>query len=737
MFDKIKILGEGSQKPDGHYSDTIIGERTLEFITSQTKLDDEGKAIVVDEAQKILKHCIYPGYKEQITNIAVGYIQSGKTLSYTTLSTLASDNGYRIIIYLTGITTSLGDQTYSRIRKDLHANDSDYYAIFEDKAKYSRSDELKIRKQLSYAPSTTLLFPIMKHYLHINNLAKMFESPLIKPLLKGIGVLIVDDEADQASFNTYAKKNSAKEDWELDDFSKTYASIIGLRKVFPSLSYIQYTATPQAAFLINNKDILSPKFHTVLSPGKGYCGGMFFFKENIKELIRIIPKEEVYDYKNNPLDTPPDSLIESLKEFVLSVAVAVVMEKRMPYLSMMVHPDGRNFSNEKFYIWIEERIDQWLKVFNSDDLDPVKDVLIQSFKPSYNQITQFSSLKHDFNEIVPLLKKVLLKLELHLVQDGSSIDVIPEKKIEWDNAPAHILIGANILNRGYTVENLSMTYMPRTSKNKATADTIEQRCRFFGYKEKYKDLCRIFISEKSKLEFEDYVDHEEILRDSLKKCSSLSDFSKNVTALNLSNSLNPTRTNILSKKLIRGKMVGWRSLGSDSYKEENKKIINTMLRAIGDSFIDINPEQTNTTRRHRYVKIKLESFLAYFSKIKYADLPNITRKIVTIQYLEYLKQKKKLDYVYLIQMSYALPEDSLRERTFVDGKPNNLFMPHDSKKSLPGDKDFKYEDALTFQLHHVRVKNEGLDYHKDMYNFTVYYPANFEQDFVAVEQEED
>ena len=103
---------------------------------------------------------------------------------------------------------------------------------------------MKVRNFLSYSKETTLLFPILKHYQHIERLADMFDKPSIKGLLKNIGVLIIDDEADQASFNTYAKKNAAKKDWEVDEFSKTYASIISLRTIFPCLSYIQYTATP-------------------------------------------------------------------------------------------------------------------------------------------------------------------------------------------------------------------------------------------------------------------------------------------------------------------------------------------------------------------------------------------------------------------------------------------------------------------------------------------------------------
>lgn len=737
MSETIKII-EGEQRTS-KFSKSKIGERTLAYMEGNDKLDENGKITVISEAQNILGHCIAPGTKGHITNIAVGYIQSGKTMSYTTLSTLAADNGFRIIIYLTGITTPLEKQTYDRINNDLHVNEGEFYTIFEDKGKYDKSDELKVFQYLSFSKETTLLFPIMKHYQHINRLAEMFDKPKFHELLKEIGVLIVDDEADQASFNTYAKKNASKKDWEVDDFSKTYSSIISLRTVFPCLSYIQYTATPQAAFLIDNNDVLSPKFHTVLSPGKGYTGGKFFFDNEKYNLVKIIPSspiDEVYDLKRNNLSVMPSSLISALMQFLLSVAIVVFHQRKIKFLSMMVHPDGFNASNEKFYGWISNKINSWLTIINSKPGDPAKNVLLGKFKTEFEEITKYVENPPSFEETVHHLGQVLLRTQLHLVQDGSSIKVEAEKKIDWNMAPSHILVGANILNRGFTVEHLSMTYMPRTSKGKATADTIEQRCRFFGYKMAYIAVCRVYLSKKSLDEFREYVTHEEMLRDYLKQCSSIFDISKNVTVMGLSDMLNPTRTNILSKKLIRGKMVGWRTFGSIDFMDENKEVVKGLLKDYDGKFTVFNPSQNDKMRKHRYIKISVDDFLKYFDKVQFADLPNITRKIVTKQYLEYLKENKKQDFVYLFEMSYELNKDELRTRQFKDNKPVNLMMGYNPDRTLPADADFKFEDAITFQLHHIRVKNEGRLHNRDLYNFTVYYPEQFSEGFVAINQED-
>lgn len=735
MSEVINIIGLNSVSHK--FSDTKIGDRTNTFMASQKKLSVDGKLVIIGEAQRILEHCLAPGEKGNITNIAVGYIQSGKTLSYTTLSTLAADNGYRIIIYLTGVTSFLNNQTYGRIRDDLNVNESEWYSIFEDKIQNTKSDIDDVSIYLRYSKET-LLFPVLKHAAHIERLIKVFSSTTIKEYLDNIGVLIIDDEADQASFNTYAKKNATKKDWEETEESKTYSSILKLRSVFPCLSYIQYTATPQAAFLINNNDILSPKYHTVLTPGEGYTGGKVFFVEKKDNLIREI--KDVYDKKNN--FGYPDSLNSALQQFLISVAIAVFIEhdRGIKFLSMMVHPDGTIVSNERFYQWVSDKRKDWLQAINLQDGEIAKENLLNEFLESYNEIIKYCLHKPSFEQVKNQLNSVLLKTKIHLVQSRvDSLDVIPENEIDWEASPSHILVGANILNRGFTVENLSMTYMPRSIKGKATADTIEQRCRFFGYKQKYLDLCRVFLPKKSIEEYDAYVEHEEIMRAALNKCDTTAEYARNISVLHMDDKLNPTRTNILSKNLVRGKMNGWREMGSIAHRDSNKVLFEQLLDACQKGFVEMNPEMTNVMRKHRYVKISTESFIEFLKQVSYDDLPNVTRKIVTIQYLEYLRSRKTnpIENVYIIQMSYGLEGAKLRERQLYANNKVVLMMGRNPKGDLPADNEFKFEDSLCFQIHHFTLNNAGWDSHKDYYSLSVYYPEPLSSSYVSVEQEPD
>ena len=198
----IELAGDTSQDT---LNSVTIGDRTCGFMRSQTKLGDREKDLIIDEAAKILGRCIPPGVRGNVTNIAVGYVQSGKTLSFTTLTALAADSGYRIIIYLTGTKNNLQSQTKERLEQDLGVcEDNDYELVdLMDGTEITST----IRNTLKYTQAV-LLIPILKHHLHINTLSKALQAPEVAPILEQYGALIIDDEADQSSFNTYAKKNA-------------------------------------------------------------------------------------------------------------------------------------------------------------------------------------------------------------------------------------------------------------------------------------------------------------------------------------------------------------------------------------------------------------------------------------------------------------------------------------------------------------------------------------------------
>ena len=211
-----------------------------------------------------------------------------------------------------------------------------------------------------------------------------------------------------------------------------------------------------------------------------------------------------------------------------------------------------------------------------------------------------------------------------------------------------------MLNRGYTVEGLAVSYMPRYSIGKSNADTIQQRCRFFGYKRNYLDSCRVFIPLDSTIEYREYVKHEEIMRNMLKANT----LERAEQLLILDSSMNPTRNNILSADVVSHKLSGWRQMNALQQIEENISFVSNFLSS--QTFTDFTNFGT-PDRNHRYVKLEIEKVIEFLKDFKIMNMPDALRKSSTIQYLRFLADKQELKHAYIFEMSYAVTNG--RERS--------------------------------------------------------------------------
>lgn len=726
---KIQILNQ--QKTNSFTP--IIGSCTFEFLDRiGKKLDKDELDTLRDETIELLSYCVDPKQNKQksITNLVVGYVQSGKTMSFTLLSALAHDNGFRVIIYFAGTKNNLLDQTTKRLRKDLiNGNDNAaYYKLHENP---TLDDLQRISNEFKITTKPTILITVLKNDLHINHLTEIFRNPAIEKVLKNQGVMIIDDEADQASLNGYALKNSKSEDWEDDEFTATYKSILGLKAVLPNHSYIQYTATPQGPLLISILDLLSPKHHKVLTPGKAYTGGKTFFKDE-PGLILTIPDEEVYHSKKKKLAECPRSLKNALILHIMSVAIIVKIKKKEPFLSMMVHADKEQDASEKFHGWIKNIVDVWTEMLNAGPKDLAYMDFVNEFKEMYPEaIREYQNHREEY----PTFDEMMLCIP-DIIYDTNLMLIISRNKkkgqtyeIDWEGSISHILVGADMLNRGFTVERLAVTYMPRHSIGKSTADTIQQRCRFFGYKRNYLYSCRVYLPADTALEYCEYVDHEEEMRKWLKENTDLRKVEK---LLLISPSLNATRRNILTKDTVYNKLNGWRKMNAFQNIEANTRFVEEFLKTV--SFTDYHPYGTDD-RDHRYAKLTIDQAIDFLTNFNFQCAPDAARKQATLRYIQYLASQKDnpVQYVYLIHMAYKNTVG--RERTFYSDKKiiNNVHAGHDPKGShiYPGDSEIKFEDAICIQLHKIKLKSTDYKWKGRMaYTLAIYYPKNFAISYV-------
>ena len=307
-------------------------------------LTEVSAARVEQEAVEILSKSVPPSAScGSDTGLVIGYIQSGKTMSFTTVAALARDNGYRLIIVLSGITTNLFEQSSERLERDLRIRTrSDRKWVFlrnpqaRPDVRQSVAAALDWEDALPGFAKQTVLITVMKNRTHLSNIEKL----LAALNLRGIPALVIDDEADQASLNNRVNQ---------DDESATYRRICAIQERLPHHTFLQYTATPQAPLLISLIDVLSPRFASLLQPGPTYTGGKAFFEQEF-QLVSRIPPDEIPS-KEDSLIEPPASLLEALRVFYVGVAVGL-MQGGQGNRSMLVHPAKETLQHANYVQWI-------------------------------------------------------------------------------------------------------------------------------------------------------------------------------------------------------------------------------------------------------------------------------------------------------------------------------------------------------------------------------------------------
>lgn len=536
----------------------------------------EGPDSVLVEAIRILGRCQPPaGPVGNKTGLVVGYVQSGKTMSFETVIALARDNGFGLVILLAGTKNNLLDQSQSRIKEDLGIDDGGDH--WHHVANPGKADKAVVEQKLSTwrkkPTKKSVLVTVLKHGGHIENLTALLGSlDLIE-----VPALIIDDESDQASLNTNAAK-IRKGTVAADEMSTTYEKILDLRDALPHHSYLQYTATPQANLLLAQTDLLNASFAELVTPGDAYTGGRAFFK-GPPALIQEIPVNEV-PTPQLPVKTTPKSLVKSLRFFLLaasqhSLTRVNALKGKDRNRSMMVHPSAETKSHKVYKAWID-RAFKTLKSYVEKNYQTNPSLVTDLFKDEYKSLQKtYPSIKPLNSLIAEMVDEVFD--ELDIVEVNGTADA--RKKIDWKGMRYWILVGGAKLDRGYTVEGLCVTYMPRGLGTSPAADTLQQRARFFGYKKGYLGMCRVFLQGTVKHAFTEYVEHEEFVRAALEatRGKPLTDWRRDFILTEL---LKPTRPNVVGLGTRRVPVDGWLIPSVLQRDEDAAEINRTLLKKI-------------------------------------------------------------------------------------------------------------------------------------------------------------
>lgn len=500
----------------------------------QDRVTEEEWDTVVGTAAKALSHCPDPSSSPRhATGLALGKVQSGKTLSYSALIALAIDNGYRVSVVLAGTKNPLLEQTYARLFYDFHAGRQSLTPF-----KNPPPQDAEVIRSVLHGGGHALIV-VLKNRKRIEDIRRLLGSLE----LRDYPALIIDDEGDEASLNTQFRTGRR---------SAIYESILRLRDTLPLHAYVAYTATPQANLLISGIDALSPDFAVLVEPGAGYCGGSVFFGDNSNYYIRKIPVDE----------GEPEHAADITNGLKLAIATflvgAAIRSARggTSWHSMLVHTSNLRIDHDRLQTAVWHLFLLWRETIKLPDTDPAAQEFLGLVRQAYNDLCTTVRNPPAWEIVRPQLRDEVWLTEVWMV---NSLPLGRDPIATPFRLRNNILIGGNMLGRGVTIPGLAVTYITREARQDTNADTLEQRARWFGYKQEYLDLCRIFLTSRLRNRYTELLRHEddfwEALRRNQRQGLPVRVWPR-MFRLDMSGwELRPTRPNVASYRQFRGQ--GW------------------------------------------------------------------------------------------------------------------------------------------------------------------------------------
>lgn len=486
-------------------------DEILNLLRQQVGNDNEVEDIA-KTAREVTGKWINPlsGGKEQTNGLIYGLVQSGKTGVLTVTGAMGADEGYRTLIVLTSDIDPLYEQTRGRIQEAFPGMDILGKVDLRDRDAF-----------LQRIKRGTCAIVVTKNGSILNTLIENFKGGGVR----GLPCLIIDDEADQASLNTKARKNDGSR-------SKINGQIEELRGFFDKNTYLQVTATPGALFLQEGKHAFRPKFTVLSHPGGDYVGGDDFFSKRGHDLVREFPLPDLTTLSAGSQPAPgrqmPASLLSALDTFMIG---ATFKREANPdqKCAFLCHVSTRT-SDHKHIVDL-------LRMYKADlaaGLKAKDTKLIKRLRMAFDDLagTHKQLAKADFAHLLKKIEFLSPGITVKLVNGETDEDVAL-------HAPYNLFVGGNKLGRGVTIKNLLVSYYgrhPRTPQ----ADTVLQHARMYGYRRKDIGLLRLWLPPELHAVFRAINEMEQGLRNLIAKSPG-----EEFRGVYLENGLQATRRNVL------------------------------------------------------------------------------------------------------------------------------------------------------------------------------------------------
>ena len=668
--------------------------RNVERQMLRDEMSQEAIDSVFNNAARILQHCPNPTRTENTsrTGIVIGKVQSGKTSNFISVLSLAFDNNYNVAIVLGGNTLELLKQNASRISSAFNV-DPEKLTVLKTNDNKSLINPVRIREFIENGRKVIIVG--LKHHKHINQIAEIFDNAFLAEQ----PVLIVDDEGDQATLNTKAY---------LESMSTTYESVLNLKSKIAKHCFLSITATPQANILIKAFDTLSPDFGELVYPGEGYCGLQTFHGENADIYVKEIPEEE-----GNLLDVVgvPQTVYTAMAVFFVGNAIRRSRGDSGTH-AMLIHPSQKKYDHRVVENKIQGILSDW-KEKAKMRLSGRKDISYQSLQRILKNA--YDDLVSDGVQCVPFEDLELTVLDR--IKECSPVHICNSDENASENAllyKTNIFVGGNLVERGLTIKGLAVTYITRRAKGKSNVDNTEQRARWFGYKEKYIDVCRVFTTKDIKDDFASILEHDDDMWASIERAQEKGISFKDMPRIFLL--ARSTYLCLTRKNVARTEQFALSEWKPQKYYISDEKMATKDVDIINE-YREKHSAQIEVVTYNRIQKH------AYLRCIKYAELYNELLSKIETQDNEYLCK----DYYYAIyealekyelnpevDIVWIRDEEHQTRNIDKDGSIQQLFQGRNPNVNSPtyyeGDRSLADEkpDRIQIQIHMVKPTNKDL-----------------------------
>jgi hypothetical protein len=506
-----------------------------------------------DATDKVLSHLEDPrpeGPSEfRVRGLVMGYVQSGKTANFCALISKAADIGYKLVIVLSGIHNSLRRQTQLRVNRSLGVkNDPKGVPVPEPGRRWV---SLTGEERYEDFRAGTIDANVLQGNEQVILVVKK-NATVLRRLIEWMGknappslpVLVVDDEADQASINTRGNRAPIAEQTDLapedidggDAAAELDPSVINglirnLLLSFSRVSYVAYTATPFANILINHEamdrevyeDLYPKDFIVALPRPNGYCGAERLFGRDALpgedertaglDVIDRIPEHEATRLTPTGRDVVgylPQvcaSMRTAFIDFVLAVAARLQRTDRDFPASMLVHTHHRMHVQNQLGRVIRDHLSELRQCWRYDR-NSIRPVFKARWEQRFRPLIASVNVQRDigFDAIEECIDRFLREPISVLVLNSESGD-----ELDYDRDPylKAVIVGGNRLSRGLTLEGLLTSYYVRKTEY---YDALMQMGRWFGFREGHVELTRIWTTDELAGWFRDLALAEEELR---------------------------------------------------------------------------------------------------------------------------------------------------------------------------------------------------------------------------------